>query len=121
VVKDDFSATVSVRELYLDKLTVERVQKEGLGLLAKISMASQADDPASIGKDNEPQVYKMRKREYCGYEITEKNIRKRVVVFTAVGRYYECVAVPAKGTPSQEEFTTMFTAQQAFLNSLRFE
>jgi hypothetical protein len=121
VVKEDFSATLAVRELHLDTLTAERVRKEGLGLLAKISMASQSDDPASIDNDNELKVYKMRKREYCGYEVTENNIRKRVVVFTAVGRYYECVAVPAKKSTSQDELTKMFTAQQTFLSSLRFE
>lgn len=121
VVKDDFSEVFSVRELHLDRLTMERVQKEGLELLANISMASQAENPASIDPENKPKLYKMRDREYCGYELTEKNTRKRVVVFSAVGKYYECVAAPVKGTPPQEELAKLFTAQQAFLRSLRFE
>ena len=121
VVKDDFTAAFSVRELFLDQLAQKRVREEGLELLANISMVSQVEDPSRIDPENKPRVFKMREREYCGYEVTEKNIRKRVVVFSAVGKYYECTAAPVKTTLPPEELTKMFTAQQAFLQSLRFE
>ena len=120
IVKEDFSAALTVKELHLDQLTIKRVQKEGIELLARISMAFQVQDMAGREAELQPRPFKMRNREYCGYEFADGALRKRVVVFAVRGRYYECVATPVKGSKQEEDITNMFIAQQAFLNSLTF-
>ncbi|MFI5252911.1 MAG: hypothetical protein ACHQQQ_10840 [Bacteroidota bacterium] len=120
IVKDDFSATLSVQELHLDQLTKTRVDKEGLELLANISLSSQDESHSVLNDEHKPRKFKMRGREFCGYELTGQNLSKRVVVFSVNGRYYECIAMPVKGAPQHEEISNMFTAQQAFLYSLTF-
>ena len=120
VVKDDFSAALTVKELHLDNLAAKRVQKEGPELLARVSMSFQVKDLLSHEAEIQPRRFTMRNREYCGYEFTEGNIRKRVVVFSAKGRYYESMSSAMKGPPAPGDVTQMFSAQQAFLNSLTF-
>ena len=120
VVRQDFGASLAVKELHLDPVAEKRIQKEGLTLLASISAAFQTSDKKNADVDVPPKEFTIKNRKYCGYEFTEAGMRKRVVVFSAGGHYFECTALPMKGTWSAEDTNALFAAQQAFLTTLTF-
>jgi len=119
LVKEDFSASLSLQELHLDRLSSERVGSEGLSLLARMSLQFQSD-PAGAQLTAGPKEFKTGGKIFCGYEILAGGERKRVVVFAARGRYYECRAAPLKGLWSDAELARLFEAQQVMLSSLTF-
>ena len=120
VVREDFGAALAVKELHLDALTIKRVQKEGLNLLASVSLSFQSGGKKHIEVELYPKEFTIKNRKYSGYEFNEGITHKRVVVFSAGGRYFECVATPMKGTWTFEQTNTLFAAQQAFLTTLVF-
>lgn len=119
LVKEDLSAALAFEELHLDKLSAQRVDKEGLTLLAYMSlMFQQASSSTEVVVP--PKEFKMRGKEFCGYEITSGGEHKRVVVFTARGKYYECRATPLKGSWTTDDLIQLFTAQQVLLSTISF-
>jgi hypothetical protein len=69
LIKEDFSATIVLKELKLDSLTVQHVKKEGLELLARISLRFQAEYNSS--QILTLQEFEIRGKKYCGYEVGE--------------------------------------------------
>lgn len=120
LVKEDFSAVLTVRELHMDRLSTKRIQKDGLQLLANISMAAHEGESSKPPSGHSPAEYSMKGKTYCSYEVSENNVQKRIVVFSGKGKYFECEAIPIKGNWFPENVTELFTAQQAMLASLIF-
>ena len=116
LIKEDFSATLMMKELKLDALSTEQVKKQGLKLLAYL--ASGLEEEHSSGEAIEPKEFEMHGRKFCSYETRVGENRKRSVVFAARGKFYDCEASVAKGRWSDEEIKKMFTAQQTLLSSL---
>ncbi len=121
VVRDDLAAALAVKELHLDPSAAERVQKDGVKALAMMSTAFQTSEAPGAKIEKEPKEFTARGRKYCGYELTAGAIKKRVVVFTESNRYFECVALPVKGTWDEEQSQRLFAAQEAFLTTLTFD
>ena len=118
LIKDDLSASLSLRVLHLDRLSAERVSREGLNLLATISAAFRVDQgsvPVTGARE-----FEIRGRKYCGYELGDGPDRQRVVLFSARGIYYECEARLVKGRSASEDILHVFSAQQTLLASLTF-
>ena len=120
LLKEDLSASFHIEELWLDRLSSKQVEKEGAKLLAQLSLAFQQDNVQNTSMIAEPKEFKIRGREFCGYELNKNGERKRVVVFSFHGKYYECVAASIKGRWSAQDFNRLFTAQQTLLSSLTF-
>jgi len=120
VVRQDFGAALAVKELHLDPLTVKRVQKEGLNLLASASLSFQSIETKKLEVDLYPKEFTIKNRKYSAYEFSEGVVHKRVIVFSSGGKYFECLATPMKGVWTLEETTRLFSAQQAFVASLVF-
>ena len=118
LVKDDLSAAIGIRQLTLDPLSTSRVVKEGLELLAHISAGLHRSEGAQVSAS--PKSFEMRGTKFCSYEVSNGGSFRRIVVFTARGRYYECDAVPVKSPGSAGDLAKMFTAQQTLLSSLSF-
>ncbi len=118
LVKEDFSAVLTLRELQLDQLSSKRVEKEGLELLARISMAMHHSDSSMTEIVVLPKEYSMHDRRFCGYEVHNGDRQERIVVFSAGGKYYESEAIPLKGQWQQDDTMKLFTAQQALLFSI---
>jgi len=119
LVRDDFSAALALEEIHLDQLSSRRVDKEGLILLAQMSLMFQQGSSAAEFTVS-PKEFKIRGREFCGYEIGAGGEQKRIVVFVSGGKFYECKAVPLKGSWSGEDLIRLFSAQQVLLSSLIF-
>ena len=121
LIRDDFSATLAVREIILDQLTRKQIRKEGLELLARSTIGMHGNPGgAGTGVVAEPKMFEVAGKKFCSYEVREDSISARVVVFEGNGKYYECEAKPAKGKWTQEDVMLLFTTQQTFLSTLTF-
>jgi hypothetical protein len=118
LMSEDVSATLTVKELKLDRLAAELVGDQGLKLLALLSGSFHEELPP--GSTTEPKEFELRGKKFCSYEIANEKSRKRAVVFSAKGRYYECEAKAVPGTWSDEQYARTFSVQQSFLSSLTF-
>ena len=118
--KDDMSAAMGVREVNLDRLAALRVGKDGLELLAHISLGLRQSGPDSALVQAAPREFEMSGKKFCGYEVEAGGKRARIVVFPVGDRYYECEAKLMKGAGPSAEVVRIFTAQQTFLSSLKF-
>jgi len=119
LIRDDFSATMSVREIIPDQLTRQHIKDEGLPLLARSTMSMHGTQGSELAKIlAEPKVFNFAERQFCGYELSEDSIGTRVVVFEMKGKYYECEAKPSRGKWTKEDLLLLYTAQQTFLSTL---
>ncbi len=116
LIREDYTATLALRELRLDRLAEDRVRHEGLRLLAGLN-ASLERQTTSMRDIVE---YKMGGTAYCGYEFEAGESPGRVVVFAAKNRYYACTAKRVKGPWTKGDVIGLFRAQQSVLSSLSF-
>lgn len=117
-IRDDLSASLSLKELKLDRLTSQRVTSEGLKLLAHLSALFHVTQNAI--PEIKPEEFEMQGKKYCAYECGLDRDKCRIVVFAAGGKYYECEARAVKGTWSTNDFNSIFSVQQTLLASLSF-
>lgn len=117
-IRDDLSASLSLKELTLDERSAQQFVREGLPLLARFSAAFQL--PPQSNPNIESHDFEMQGKKYCSYEIGQGVGKRRFVVFTVRGKYYECEARSTKGRWSVEDFNRLFWVQQSILSSLRY-
>lgn len=116
LLKEDLTATIVIRELILDSLTIEHVRRKGLKILAAVSAAYHNID---IGKSKKVfYLYKLGKKDLCSFEHSEGNKHSRVVVFAFNNRYYECEARILKGEWKSEDIKSLYSAQETVLYTL---
>lgn len=116
LLREDINATMIVRELIVDSLTAARIKSDGLELLAVLSAGYQG---LKIGSDIiNLEEYSLAGEKYCSYEAGAENDRRRVVVFKARGRYYECEARILNGDRGTNRLRELFSVQQSVLASL---
>ena len=120
LIKDDYSATLIIQELRLDLLSAKQVEKNGLKLLAELSLAFKTDENPHYGLNEKPTTFSLNGYNYCSYEITSNGDYQRVVVFSAKGRFYECIARTLQLQNLHPDTIQLFSAQQSFLSSLTF-
>jgi hypothetical protein len=114
LIREDYGATLTVRELRLDRLSQSRVNNDGLTLLANLNAAFEHHTAVM----REVREYKIEGKQFCGYEYGPSESPGRVVVFAAGAKYYSCTAQRVKGTWSKADFTALFSAQESVLRSL---
>jgi hypothetical protein len=118
LIKDDLSATLSIKELKLDRLTSQQVMKEGLKVLVRPSFLLHDDNITGDGP--EVKEFTIAGRKFCSYEQTSQGKRERIVIFAAKEKCYECETAVITSSSSQKEMAQVFTAQQTTLSSLSF-
>jgi len=118
LIKEDFSATLTLKELIPDQLAKQQINKEGLMLLAEVSSKFQTESFSELV--NTFQEFNIRGRKFCSYEVGAGSERKRLVVFAAGGKYYECEMRTMKGIWTATELTHLFNTQQTVLSSLTY-
>ncbi len=120
LLKDGYKATMQIIELHLDALSRREVSSRGLQLLADISISFHNDAASPVVLSSKPKEFKVGGREFCGYEVQDRNVRKRIVVFAANGKYYESTAYPTTTPPTDREIDQLFSVQQTVLSSIVF-
>jgi len=118
LIREDFSATLLMKELSLDQRTEQQVRQNGLKLLAHVSAGFQSDQGTETGID--PKEFDIDGKQFCSYETGSAMARKRIVVFMARGKYYECEARAVKGNWTTDDLNRMFSIQQSVLGSLSY-
>ena len=118
LISDATRATLAVKEIKLDRISLRQTQERGLALLARISASSRLAGSGTTA--SELQEFSLHSNKFCGYELMEGPTRTRVVVFFAKGRYYECEAQGGGKNLNKEQYTLIFSTQQTFLSSLSF-
>ncbi|HUN66080.1 MAG TPA: hypothetical protein VMW43_08245 [Bacteroidota bacterium] len=117
LVREDFSASISLREISPDAESRRRIAKEGMILLASMSMAFR-DAGTIIPPSAPPSVFRIHEREFGRYETDNSGCLGAVVVFTHGGKYYECEARQHKQGLGEEDMAQLRRAQLAVLFSL---
>ena len=118
LISDAAGATLSVKEIKLDRISARQTEELGLALLASISASSRLVGSGTTA--SELQAFEVHNKKFCSYELTEGVIRVRVVVFSAKGKYYECEARGGSNDWNGEQYTSICTTQQTFLSSLTY-
>lgn len=118
LVQNDLSATLVIRELLLDSLTAHRVRRDGLKLLAAASAAYQSGDISPAGENLKE--FSLGRIKCCSYETGADNNRKRIVVFSALGKYYECEIRILGNEWDTENIKRLISVQQTVLSSLTY-
>jgi hypothetical protein len=114
LIKEDYGATLTIRELHLDRLSETRVKGDGLTLLANLNAAFEGH----TGKMREAKEYAIEGKKFCGYEFGASEAPGRAVVFIAGKKYYSCTAQRVKGTWSKADYNLLFSTQESLLRSL---
>jgi hypothetical protein len=114
--RNDFSATITFRELQLDAGTAHRVSDALQSLLAA--------DAGFLGELastlSEPKEFEFHGIRFCAGEFSTDRGPTRLVVFGIKGIYYECRASKVGGEWSQGDIQKLFTVQQTVLSTLRY-
>lgn len=118
LLKEDFTSSITVHELKLDQFSRKRVAQDGLDFLAQLSAAAYSEN--NLSSDFETFFFKLRAKEFCSYELPKNDDIRRIVLFEAKGRYYECIAYKLKGEWSGDDFKALFTVQQSVLGSIGY-
>jgi len=114
LIREDYSATLTIRELRLDRLSDDRVTDNGLTLLASLNAAFEGH----TAKLREVKEYAIGGKKFCGYEFGPSESPGRAVVFAAGAKYYSCTAQRVKGTWSKADYNMLFSAQETVLRSI---
>lgn len=119
LLNEDYSASISIKELQLNEIAARRVRDAGLAMLARLSYAGRRSATTTDGL--QLTEFELGSRRLCAYETTSPEGRARVVVFAIGGRYFESEATPTKGLWTEDALRKIFTDQQTILSSLSNE
>jgi hypothetical protein len=118
LLREDFSASITIRELKLNNFSRDQIEKGGLELLARLSAANYIEDgfPPQV----EPICFKLKAKEFCSYEISVEGELRRFVLYSAKGRFYECTTRQLKGEWQTTDTQKLFIVQQSILGSIGY-
>jgi hypothetical protein len=118
LLSDDLMSAIIIRELHLDELSKQQVQKEGLEFLATLSKSfSETDSSTSYQHQIE---FKLGQTEFFSYESVSDSIITRTAVFAVNNRFFECEAMPLYKSFRCVLPLSLFSVQQSVLSSLKF-
>lgn len=117
LVSDDYSSSISLREILLDATASRRVEKEGMKLLATLSLTFREDSTAQ-GITAAISAFTMNGVQYGRYESSAAGFPSQIIVFVHSGKYYECEAVQRRSGLTDTDMQELRRAQAAVLFSL---
>lgn len=120
LIKDDYNCAIVLEKIILDSATSLKVKKDGLSLIANISLELKKVSSRDFELSRKPEIFKMDEKDYCAFEYysdwTSKKIR--VIIFELNGDYYECSAIPLSGVWFEKDLMELYSAAQAFVVSI---
>ncbi len=121
IVSENYTSTISLQEIIVDSGTENRINNEGIKLLAAISSVFKKASAPSYFFCTKEQIFSINSQEYCGYEYYDDKLsnRTRVVVFRIGNKFFECSATPISGPWYETDLKKLYTAMHAFLKSLQ--
>ena len=119
LIRDDFSAALSLRELQLDARSAEALDDDGAEFLAQLSLAFHRNDSTKPIIIAHPKEFNIGERELSAYETKSNTTNRRFVVFAMGKRFFECEATTLKRSSLPDHLVQLFKSQQALVSSLR--
>lgn len=111
------SMRIALREISLDEAAVSYYREAEVAQLAALSRT--LHDTAAAVETRGIREFSYGGREFAAYEYGGPDGPRRVVVFSAGGRFYECEAFSDGPLSGPASYGGLFSAQQAVLRSLR--
>lgn len=121
IINEDYTATIFIQELKLDRVTENRVLKGNFELLAELSMALKQESSEKFSIYKDIHTFKTNNKIYSGYEYYFDTSRRRfrTVVFHVGNRFYECTASPQEGVWFEKDLSLVFSAMHSFITSVQ--
>ncbi len=105
IVNREYSATMVLKELQTDSLTLRELMKEGMNVVAEISLRGKvSQDDADYRVTRVPSMMD-GKRKISSYVYTERGLLRRVAVFVKQDRYMELELMQEQSGASFDELT----------------
>ena len=120
LLRSDYAATIAVNEIRVDAQARRQIERGGLMQLAQLTMALAAGG-TPVTLQQSPELFVLNGRQFCAYELVISGARDllRVVLFDTGTKVYAVHAL-VPGEKSGATAEEVFTAQQDFLNDLRW-
>jgi hypothetical protein len=115
-VRNDYAATIAVREIQLDAAARNDLRQSGIQMLAQLSLAL-----SSTVLLRSPHVFAVDDREFCAYETMNPSTLDtlRTVLFDTGMKVYEVNAL-LRGEAGVSTAHTVFAALESFVQGLRW-
>ncbi len=105
IVNREYSATMVLRELQTDSLTMRELMKEGMNVVAEISLRGKVPhDDADFRVTRVPELA-VGKRKISSYVFTERGLLRRVAVFIRQNRIMELELMQEQSGAAFDELT----------------
>jgi len=120
LLKNDYSATIAVAEIHVDSTARRLLRDEGLAPFANLTAGLTSGGNSSV-LVRPPEFFRLNGREFCSYEtlISSTGDAMRIVLFTDGSKLFEATALVKQGGNGADR-AEVFSAQQSFLDSLRW-
>jgi hypothetical protein len=121
LIKDDYSSSIALQEIKVDRFTEQRIKKEGLKLFAEISQSFKKESVDKFLMTKPIEVFTINSKNYCGYEYysNDRSSRVRVILLQIGSRYFEVEATPLSGVWYEKDLKGLYSALHAFANALQ--
>jgi len=121
-VRDDYAATMGLREINVEPDERKRIEEDGIKAVAEVSLAlKRLHSPDGFRIVAEPETFKRRGEKYASYEYAPNGKDLvRVIVFAGKGRYYEFSTLPLSERGMPEDTSRLFSTQQSVFVSMRW-
>ena len=121
LIKDDYSSSIALQEIKVDRFTEQRIKKEGLKLFAEISQSFKKESVEKFSLTMPIEIFTINSKNYCGYEYysNDRSGRVRVILLQIGNRYFEVEATPLSGVWYEKDLKGLYNALHAFANALQ--
>ena len=121
LIKEDYSGTIALQEIKVDRFTEQQIKNEGLKLFAEISQSFKRESVDGFFLTKPIEIFTINSKNYCGYEYYSKsyNGRVRVIVLQIGNKYFEVEAIPLSGVWYEKDLKALYNALHAFVNALQ--
>ncbi len=119
LVRNDYAATLTVREMYVDSAAREELHRQGLTSIARMTARLEAGSKAGVVV-HQPESLKMNGTPACVYDIADgAGDTMRTILFDTGDRLYAVALLLNAGTgaPTAEE---AYGVQKSFAEALRW-
>jgi hypothetical protein len=122
--REDYSAVLTFEGIEVDSSTKVAIEREGLLLLANISLSLKLSEESSVVVVKQPEAFTLEGKHFARYAYDVKGEQVNVVLFRVKNRYVESTATlraqtlenPAADPPSSYE--NVVNTQQAVILSV---
>ena len=104
-VNRDYSATLVIKELYVDSVSQKKLLSEEMNVIATISLHSKVDEQNSTFRVTRVPVIIDTSRNFSSYVYSENGLLRRVVIMKKLNKLFEVELLQEQSSVEFESFT----------------